>query len=204
MISNAAAVLRPALLAICLLAAACASQKQPAQTLIDEIDLTIAGSAEDAAKYAPTQLREVRGELDSLKRSFDQGDYAGVLSRGPKVLSVAGDLIGATAAARIDRNRELSSEWSALAESLPNRMSALETRVDRLGKRPRDKAAAGADSEARDQAAAARAALKDIYGLWSKARSAFASRNLEEAAKTANEVRTKIDALSDTLSASDP
>lgn len=197
-------MLQPALLAICLLAAGCASQKEPAQTLIDQIDLTIAGSAEDAAKYAPAQLQGVRGELDSLRRSFDQGDYAGVLSRGPKVLSAAGDLIGATAAAKIDRKRELADEWSALAESLPNRMSALETRVDRLGKRPRGKPAAGADGEARDQAAGARAALNDVYALWSKARSAFASRNLEEAVQTANEVKIKIDALSDTLSASSP
>lgn len=187
-----------------MLAAACTSQKEPAQSLIDEIDLTIAGSAEDAAKYAPAQLHEVRGELDSLKHSFGQGDYAAVLSRGPTVLSAAGDLIGATAAAKIDRNRELAGEWSALAESLPDRMTALESRLDRLDKRLRGKPATGADREAREQAAAARAALKDIYALWSKARSAFASRNLEEAAQTAKEVKTKIDALSGSLSASVP
>jgi hypothetical protein len=54
----------------------------------------------------------------------------------------------------------------------------------------------------RDEAAAQKAALRDVYALWSKARSAFASRNLEEAVRTAGEVKTKIDALSDRSSTS--
>jgi hypothetical protein len=174
------------LLALCLLAGACESQKEPAQTLIEEIDLTVAGSAEDAAKYAPAQQREVEVELGALKRSFQQQDYAGVLSRGPAVLSAAGDLIGVAAAAKGDRNRALAGEWTALAEALPDRMSALDKRIDRLSHRPAD-------------AAAARAALRESYALWSKARSAFASRNLEEAVRTAGEVKQKLDALSDTL-----
>ena len=183
---SAGAMGRFALLALFLLAGACESQKQPAQTLIDEIDLTIAGSAEDAAKYAPAQLREVEDELGALKRSFAQQDYAGVLSRGPSVLSAAGELIGTAAAAKGDRSRALAGEWAVLAEALPDRMSALEKRIERLDKRPGD-------------AAAARAALKESYALWSKARSAFASRNLEEAVRTGSEVKQKIDALSDTL-----
>jgi hypothetical protein len=206
---NCGPICRSVLLAICLLTAACASKREPARTLIDEIDLTIAGSAEDAAKYAPAELQQVRGELDALKRGFDRGDYAGVLAQGPGVLSAAGDLIGTAAAAKIDRTRALAGEWSALAQSQPDRISALEKRIDRLasrdgGKRPRGKPGASASSDARGDAAAARAALGEIYALWSKARSAFASRNVEEAVQTANVVKTKIDALSDTLPASGP
>ncbi len=202
MTGNGGAIARNALLAICLLAGACASEKEPAQTLIDEIELTIAGSAEDAAKYAPAQLQEVSAELGALKRSFDAKDYAGVLSRGPKVLSDAGELIGAAAAAKGDRKRVLAQEWSALAASLPDRIEGLEARVGGFAGRPRGKAGAGAEVHAPIDAAAAQAALREITALWSKARSAFASRNVEEAVQTAAAVKTKIDALSETLASS--
>jgi hypothetical protein len=194
---NHGAAFRIAVLAICIALGACKSQKEPAQTLIDEIELTLAGTAADAAKYAPTQFHEVDAELGTLRRSYDAKDYADVLSRGPAVLAAAGELIGTASAAKADRTRALNLAWSALAESLPNRMSALATRVDRLAARPRGKAADGVD------VAAAKAALRDIYALWSKARSAFASRNIEEAVQTADAVKAKIDELSEVLGPSD-
>ena len=182
-------MIRNAVLLVCLIVAACASQKEPAQALLDEIRLTLAGTAADAAKYVPDQLRALQDEIDALQRSFDRGDYAAVVSRGPAVLAAAGDLFGAATAAKGDRNRALEGEWSTLAETLPDRMSALTTRIDLKPTRSKGKSAAEKDLEARQ------AALRDVYSLWSKARSAFASRNLDEAVQTAEEVKTKIDAL---------
>jgi len=185
-------MIRNAVLLICLIVAACASQKEPAQALLDEIRLTLAGTAADAAKYVPVRLHTLQDELDELQRTFDHGDYAAVVSRGPAVLAAAGDLFGAASAAKGDRNRALAGEWSTLAETLPNRMSALTTRIDVLAKRSKGKSAADKDLEARQ------AALRDVYSLWSKARSAFASRNLDEAVQTAEAVKAKIEALDET------
>ena len=185
-------MIRNAALLICLIVGACASQKEPAQALLDDIRLTLAGTAADAANYVPDQLHALQDELDALQRSFDHGDYAAVVSRGPAVLAAAGDLFGAATAAKGDRNRALAGEWSTLAEALPDRMSALTKRIDLLAKRSKGKGAAEMDLEARQ------AALRDVYSLWSKARYAFASRNIDEAVQTAEQVKTKIDALEET------
>ncbi|MEP6884515.1 MAG: hypothetical protein ABJC66_07190 [Gammaproteobacteria bacterium] len=173
--------------------AACAGQKEPAQKLIGDIDATVTAASAEAAKYVPDQLAEVQSKLAALKASFDKQDYAAVVTGAPAVLSAAQDLATAAAAKKDEILKLLNEEWSRLAAALPAEVTAIQARIDMLGKKSNKKMAAGIDL------AGANSGLGDATTLWSKAQAAFAAGNLDEAVGTAKDVKSKIQALATSL-----
>jgi hypothetical protein len=173
--------------------AACAGQREPAQKLIGDIDITVTAASTEAAKYVPDQLADVQGKLGALKASFDKQDYAAVVAAGPAVLSAAQTLATAAAAKKDEILKALNDEWSVLAGSLPENMTAIQSRIDVLGKKSAKKPATAIDLNA------AKAGLADAMALWSKAQAAFASGVLDEAVSTAKDVKAKTDALAASL-----
>jgi hypothetical protein len=89
--------------------------------------------------------------------------------------------------------KALNEQWASLSAAAPAEVPAIQGRIDFLSKKTSKKAAAGIDLTA------AKSALSDASGLWSKAQAAFASGNLDEAVSTAKDVKAKLDALSATL-----
>ena len=172
---------------------ACAGQKEPAQKLIDDIESTVAAAAPEAAKYVPDQLADVQAQLDALKASFDKKDYAAVVAGAPPVLGAAQGLATAAAAKKDEGLKVLNGKWTRLAAALPGDITALQARIELLGKKANKRMAAGIDLDA------AKAALSDAVSLWSKAQGAFAAGNLDEAVSTATEVKGKVDAVATTL-----
>src|ERR1700689_4447637 len=173
--------------------AACASQKEPAQKLIGDIESTVAAASTEAAKYVPDQLADVQAKLSGLKASFDKQDYAAAVRGAPAVLSAAQGLATAAAAKKDEVLKALNDEWTVLAGSLPGDVTAIQSRIDLLGKKSSKKLAAGIDLDA------AKAGLTDATSLWSKAQAAFAAGNLDEAVSTAKDVKAKTDALGASL-----
>lgn len=173
--------------------AACASQMEPAQKLIGDIEGTVSAASADAAKYVPDQLKDVQAKLDDLKASFDKKDYAAVVTGAPAVLTAAQGLAAAAAAKKDEVVKALNSDWTSLAASLPASVTAIQSRIDLLGKKSSKKLAAGIDL------AAAKTGLTDATSLWSKAQAAFSAGNIEEAVNTAKDVKAKIEALAATL-----
>jgi hypothetical protein len=173
--------------------AACAGQKEPAVKLIGEIQATVTAASAEAAKYVPEQLASVQTQLSALKASFDKQDYAAVASGAPAVLAAARSLATAAAEKKDDALKALNDKWTALAGSVPGYLTAIQNRIDFLGKKVNKKAAAGVDLDG------AKSALGDAMSLWSKAQAAFATGNLEEAVKTAQDVKSKIDPVAATL-----
>jgi hypothetical protein len=181
---------------ICLAAivlAACARQKEPAQKLIGDIESTVDGASAEAAKYVPDQLADVQSKLGTLQASLGKQDYAAVLSGGPAVLNQAQGLATAAAAKKDQILKSLDDEWTALAAALPGDVTALQSRLDLLSKKPGKKPAAGIDLDA------AKAGVSDAASLWSKAQAAFATGNLQEAVSAAKDVKAKIDGLAAAL-----
>jgi len=173
--------------------AACAGQKEPAVKLIGEIQATVTAASAEAAKYVPEQLASVQTQLSALKASFDKQDYAAVASGAPAVLAAARSLATAAAEKKDDALKALSDKWTALAGSVPGYLTAIQNRIDFLGKKANKKAAAGVDLDG------AKSDLGDAMSLWSKAQAAFATGNLDEAVKTAQDVKSKIEPVAATL-----
>jgi hypothetical protein len=173
--------------------AACTGQKVPAEKLIAEIQQTVTAASDEAKKYIPEQLMAVQAKLDALKASFDKKDYPAVVTGAPPVLDAAQSLATAAATKKDEVLKALNDKWTALAGSVPGHMTAIQNRIETLGKKSNKKAAAGIDLDA------ARSGVSDASLLWSKAQAAFAAGNMEEAVNTAQSVRAKVEAVAGTL-----
>jgi hypothetical protein len=176
-----------------LLLAACASQMEPAQRSISDIEAALSTAASDAAKYVPDQLTDVRRELGDLKATFDRQDYVGVLKAAPAVMERAHGLASAAAARKAELTRALGEEWSGLAARLPGYMTTIQSRIEFLAKKSSRKMAAGIDLDA------ARGSLSEDSSVWSKAQAAFATGNLDEAVTTARSLAGSLEGLAGTL-----
>jgi hypothetical protein len=173
--------------------AGCASQMEPAQRSISDIEAIVSAASPEAAKYVPDQLTDVQSKLGELKASFDKKDYAAVLTGAPAVLSAAQSLAGAAAAKKDELTKALNEQWSGLAAVLPRSMTAIQSRLGLLGEKSSKQLAAGIDLDA------AKDRLSSATSLWSKAQAAFATGNLTEAVTTAKTVRSDLDRLASTL-----
>jgi hypothetical protein len=176
-----------------LLLAACAGQKEPAQRLIADIQATVTAASDEAAKYIPDQLMDVQTKLGELRAAFDKKDYPAVVQGAPAVLDAAQSLATAAAAKKDEVLKALNDKWTGLAGSVPGYMTAIQNRIDFLGKKANKKAAAGIDLDA------AKAGLADAMSLWSKAQAAFAGGNMDEAVSTAQSVKAKAESLAAAL-----
>jgi hypothetical protein len=176
-----------------MLLAACASQMEPAQKLISDIEAVVTATSSEAAKYVPDQLQDVQSKLGELKASFDKKDYAAVIKAAPEVMSAAQGLASAAAAKKDELMKALNGEWTGLAAALPGYVTAIQSRIDLLSKKSSKKLAAGIDLNA------AKSGLSDDSSLWSKAQAAFAAGNLDEAVTTAKDLKTKLEGLATTL-----
>jgi hypothetical protein len=173
--------------------AGCASQMEPAQRSISDIEAIVSAASPEAAKYVPDQLTDVQSKLGELKASFDKKDYAAVLTGAPAVLSAAQSLAGAAATKKDELTKALNEQWSGLAAVLPRSMTAIQSRLGLLGNKSSKQLAAGIDLDA------AKDRLSNATSLWSKAQGAFATGNLTEAVTTAKTVRSDLDRLASTL-----
>ncbi len=176
-----------------LLLAACASQIEPAQRSISDIEAALSMAAPDAVKYVPDQLTEVRREFGDLKAMYDRQDYAAVLKAAPAVMEKAQGLASAAAAKKAELTQALGEEWSDLAARLPGYMTAIQSRIEFLARRSNRKMAAGIDLDA------VRGSLSEDSSVWSKAQAAFATGNLGEAVTTAKSLETSLEGLASTL-----
>jgi hypothetical protein len=169
--------------------AACTGQKEPAQRLIAEIQATITAASDEAAKYIPAELQDVESRFGELKSAFDKKDYPAVVTGAQAVLGAAQSLATDAAAKKDEMLKALNDKWTGLAGSVPGYMTAIQNRLDFLGKKVNKKAAAGIDLDA------AKSGLSDAMSLWSKAQAAFAGGNMEEAVSTAQSVKTKVESV---------
>jgi hypothetical protein len=190
---STARCVRFAFICVVLVMAACAGQKQPAQKLLADIDATVSAASAEAAKYVPDQLQAVQIRLSELKAAFDKQDYAAVLGGAPAVLGAAQTLATAAAARKDEILKALSDQWTVLAGTVPEDMIAIRNRIDMLRKKSARKPAAGVDLDA------AKSSLDEAGSLWSKAQAAFAGGSLDEAVRTAQAVKGKVDAIAAAL-----
>lgn len=173
--------------------AACAGQKEPARKLLADIEATVTAASTEAAKYVPDQLMDVQAKFGELKASYAKQDYAAVISGAPPVFAAAQTLATAAAAKKDEVLKTLDDKWMVLAGTVPEYATAVQNRIDVLRKKSSKKAAADVDLDA------AKLSLDQATSLWSKAQAAFAGGNMDEAVRTAEDVKSRVEAVAATL-----
>jgi hypothetical protein len=173
-----------ALCSVAILLVACVNQMEPAKNALDNINSTLNSASTDAQKYVPEQFAQAQTKVAALTASFEKKDYAAVVAGAPAVLAEVKGLAGAAAAKKDEMVKALGNEWRSLAASIPQSLSAVQTRMDALSKSkrvPKDV-----------DLAAAKSGLADATSAWDKAREAFKSGNPADAVAAAKEAQGKL------------
>jgi len=179
------------LCSIAMLFVACANQMEPAKSALDNIQATLNSVAADAQKYVPEQYAQAQAKAAALTSSFEKKDYAAVVAGAPAVLAEVNGLSGAAAAKKDEMLKAEGDEWRKLAASIPQSISAVQTRIDVLSKTKR----APKDVDL----GAAKSGLADASAAWDRAQAAFKSGNPPDAVAAAKDAQSKLNAAADAL-----
>ena len=169
---------------VAILFVACANQMEPAKNALDNINTTLNSVSADAQKYVPDQYADAQGKATALTASFEKKDYAAVVAGAPAVLAEVNGLAGAAAAKKDEMEKALGNEWRSLAASVPQSLSAVQTRIDALSKAkrvPKDV-----------DFGAAKSGLADATSAWDKAQEAFKAGNPADAVTAAKDAQAKV------------
>jgi len=160
----------------------CAMEKGSAEQAIAAVDSTMQTVAADAQAYAPDLYAAAGAKVAAAREDFAAGNYADALAKAQEAATEAGGL-GAAITARKD---ELSAAWTAMSDSLPGMVQAIQARVDELSRMRR--LPAGVTAQALD---GAKATVQEMTATWGQATAAYGNGNLAEAATLGMTVKTK-------------
>jgi hypothetical protein len=119
-----------------------------------------------------------------LTASYEKKDYAAVIAGAPAVLTEVNGLSGAVSDKKDEMVKALGNEWRSLAASIPQSLTAVQSRVDDLSKTKR----VPKDVDLN----AAKSGLADANTAWGKAQDAFKSGNPEDAVAAAKDAQSKL------------
>jgi chromosome segregation ATPase len=114
---------------------ACASEKEPAQQAIANLDSTLSAIHDSAAKNAPETLQTVEAQVAALKGKLSQGDYKGVLADAAAVKSALSALRQDVDAKQSAIDAEMAKTkqlWRNLNSEVPKLVAAIHAQVDAL------------------------------------------------------------------------
>jgi len=173
-----------ALAALVFLAGGC-SQKDPAAEAIDAAEGVLEAVYEDAQKYVPERYAEVKAELETARKAFDEERYTDAIAAVKDVPAHAEELARISVEAKQKRLAELNAEWTQLSGSLPGLVAGIETRLGELGKMR--KLPKGMDKQLLNEA---NAAFGSARGAWDEASAAFTAGDLDTAVTKARNVES--------------
>jgi hypothetical protein len=172
------------LCSVAIVFAACANQMEPAKNALDNINTTLNSVSADAQKYVPDQFAEAQTRVAALTTSFEKKDYAAVVAGAPAVLAEVNGLAGASSAKKDEMDKALGNEWRSLAASVPQSLSAVQTRIDALSKTKH--------VQKDVDLGAAKSGLADATSAWDKAQEAFKAGNPADAVTAAKDAQGKL------------
>ena len=190
--------IRPTRFALAALAAAilglagCGSQKEPAEQAMAAIEKTLTDSGAQVQKYLPERYEAIDVRVKALRDAMAQEQFGQVVT---DAAGVTDELRRAVADAMIERAKTraaMETEWTALIESMPGMIAAVDRKLAVQGSRPPK----GMDKDAWK-------ALVESYDAaresWGKAAAEMTTANFEATVLAGREARTKIAGIMETL-----
>lgn len=180
-----------ALAATSLLMTGCGN-KQPANNAVTQAESAISPLRDDAAKYAPEELKAADGTLAKMKDDLAREDYDAVVAAVPQINTDISTLKGAVVQQQT-LAAAAQNEWDALNAQVPKSIEAIQARVDSLkGQRlPKE--------ITRENYEAAKADLESMKATWTEATNAAGAGNAQEAADKGRTVQAKADEIKNEL-----
>ena len=171
----------------------CASQKEPAEKALAQIESSVEEFRADAEKYALDELQGVDESIARLKNSVANKDYSSVVRAAPALNSTISVLRETVATKKADAEALMAAaqaEWSDLSAKVPQMVQAIQTKVDALNKSrklPKDMDRATWES--------VKTEFETMKTDWTDATAQFASGEAGEAVRKARDVKTKGDQI---------
>ena len=114
--------------------AACASQKEPAQQSLTELEGAMTKVAEMGQKYMPEEFADVESQIAGLKASFDKGDYDAVVAGAPKTAAAIRKLQADSIIAKANYAKEMNAEWADFTRTMPDTIVAVDKQISRASR----------------------------------------------------------------------
>jgi hypothetical protein len=153
----------------------CASEKEPAEQAVANINTALGSVHDAAAKYAPDGLHSVEAELATLKDNLAKGTYKKVLADAPAVTTAVANLQQTAIAKQEEADTKLAQtkqQWRTLSVDVPKIVAAIQSRVGELSKSRRlPKGVSKAVFES------AKANLASLNTTWTEATGAVANED---------------------------
>lgn len=177
------------LVAVAVLAAGCASQKEPATKVVRDTEASINAVRQDAAIYAGPELKQAEAALLSLQEQLAKGDYKGVVAAAPAMTSQVATLQQTVSTRKAETQAAMaaaSEQWKSLSAEVPDMLTAIQSRVDMLSQSRRLPKNLTTQSFQ-----AAKEGLESMQTTWAEATSAFGSGQPNDAVAKGQAVKDK-------------
>jgi len=172
--------------------AACASQKEPAQEAITELDAALVKVADMSQKYMPEEYAEVRAHIATLKASFDKGEFGTVVAGAPKAAAAIRKLQADAIIAKAEYAKKMNAEWAEFTRTMPDTIVAIDRQISRSSSRlPK-----GMDRDAFKQLVAT---FDEAKKTWEAAAELGNGGKYEEAVLASRKVQEVVDATMQAL-----
>jgi hypothetical protein len=162
---------------------ACETQKVPAETAYRAAETAWAAVSAEATKFAPDQAKAISETLAKSKAALANGEYSAVIKDTTDLPTKIAD-VAKTVAAKKD---EWTAAWTTLAATLGGSLTAVQAKVDELGKAK--KLPAGVEKAAVE---GAQTTLTAIQTTFNEAKTAFQNADYEGALAGANKAKADL------------
>lgn len=172
--------------------AGCGSQKEPAEQAMAAIEKVLADSGAQVQKYLPERYEAIDARIKALRNAMTQERFGQVVT---DAAGVTDELRRAVADAMIERAKTraaMETEWTALLESMPGMIAAIDKKLAVQGSKPPK----GMDKDGWKTLVESYDAARES---WGKAAAEMTTANFEATVLAAREARTKIAGIMETL-----
>lgn len=172
--------------------AGCGSQKEPAEQAMAAIEKTLTDSGAQVQKYLPERYEAIDARIKTLRDAMAQEQFGQVVTDAAGVTDELRRAVGDAMIERAKTRAAMEAEWTALIETMPGMVAAVDRKLAVQGSRPPK----GMDKDAWK-------ALVESYDAaresWGKAAAEMTTANFEATVLAGREAKAKIAGIMETL-----
>ncbi len=140
--------------------AGCASQKEPAEQAMVELEESLKTSGAEIQKQLPERYAEIEAKVAELRASMEQKSYGDVATGAAEAKADIKRAVADSRVARAQNQVKMEAEWDELMESMPKMIAAIDKKIAAQGRKPPK----GMESDAWKQLVDSYDAARDAWG----------------------------------------